>query len=67
MAYIPNHGCCTISQTNSLAIPVPKPKHNTAFAGFTRVDDHEACNTIQKNARICHSRRMEQNNYRRDN
>ncbi|GFV15260.1 hypothetical protein TNCV_4603781 [Trichonephila clavipes] len=31
-----------------LAIPVPKPKHNTAFVGFTRVDDHEACNTIQK-------------------
>ncbi|GFW27540.1 hypothetical protein TNCV_163801 [Trichonephila clavipes] len=29
---------------------VPKPKHNTAFVGFTRVNNQGECNNIQGNA-----------------
>ncbi|GFX64780.1 uncharacterized protein TNCV_4682551 [Trichonephila clavipes] len=41
------------------SIPVPRPKYNTAFEGFTQVDNQRARNNIERNAQICHSRRME--------
>ncbi|GFT06475.1 hypothetical protein TNCV_3356081 [Trichonephila clavipes] len=44
---------------------VPRPKHNTAFVGFTRVNNQGESNNIQGIAQICHSRRMEQNIHRR--
>ncbi|GFX54482.1 uncharacterized protein TNCV_1586671 [Trichonephila clavipes] len=47
-----------------LAIPVPRPKHNTASVGFTRVNNQGERNNMQGNAKICHSRRMERNNHR---
>ncbi|GFT81813.1 hypothetical protein TNCV_4336611 [Trichonephila clavipes] len=49
------------------AIPVHRLKHNTAFVGFTRVNNQEERNNVQGKALICHSRRMEQNNHRKDN
>ncbi|GFW05592.1 hypothetical protein TNCV_4983621 [Trichonephila clavipes] len=43
---------------------VPRPKHNTAFVGFTRVNNQGEHNDNQRNAQICQSRIMEQNIHR---
>ncbi|GFT13587.1 hypothetical protein TNCV_3830621 [Trichonephila clavipes] len=43
---------------------VPRPKHNAAFVGFTRVNNQTERNNIQGNAQISHSRKIEQNNHR---
>ncbi|GFU18671.1 hypothetical protein TNCV_1352541 [Trichonephila clavipes] len=43
---------------------VLRPKHRTAFVGFTPVNNQEERNNIQGNAQIYHSRRMEQNIHR---
>ncbi|GFS61020.1 hypothetical protein TNCV_4955531 [Trichonephila clavipes] len=43
---------------------VPRPKHNKAFVGFTRMNNQGECNNIQGNAEICQSVRMEQNIHR---
>ncbi|GFU23731.1 hypothetical protein TNCV_2341211 [Trichonephila clavipes] len=46
---------------------VPRPKHNTAFVGFTCVNNQGERNNIQGNAQICRSTRIEQNIHRRNN
>ncbi|GFW19506.1 transposable element Tcb2 transposase [Trichonephila clavipes] len=43
---------------------VPRSKPNTAFVGFTRVNNQVERNNIQGNTRICQSKRMEQNVHR---
>ncbi|GFY36022.1 nose resistant to fluoxetine protein 6 [Trichonephila clavipes] len=40
---------------------VPRSKHNTAFWGFTRVNNKGERNNIQGNAQICQSKRKKQN------
>ncbi|GFW25808.1 hypothetical protein TNCV_1310681 [Trichonephila clavipes] len=46
---------------------VPRPKHNTAFVGFTRVNNEGEHNDNQRNTQINQSIRMEQNIHRRNN
>ncbi|GFW81685.1 hypothetical protein TNCV_2883591 [Trichonephila clavipes] len=54
----------TCSKPISKVNLVPRPKHNTAFMGFIRVNNQGDRNNIQGNAQICQSRRMEQNIHR---
>ncbi|GFV77571.1 hypothetical protein TNCV_1071001 [Trichonephila clavipes] len=44
---------------------VPRPKHNAAFGGFTRVNNKGEHYNIQGHTQICQSR-MEQNIHRRN-
>ncbi|GFX60877.1 hypothetical protein TNCV_1311701 [Trichonephila clavipes] len=74
------HGSGQWYQTNGLqcdamaVLPCPKPitqtitvprlKHNIAFVRFTRVNNQGERNNIQRNAQICRSKGLEQNNRR---
>ncbi|GFV29516.1 hypothetical protein TNCV_4489701 [Trichonephila clavipes] len=45
-----SYGWFDMSQTNSEVNLVPRPKHNTTFVGFTRVNNQRESNNIQGNA-----------------